>query len=127
MIFRSTRRIAVAGHVDVGRRSRDVKFAISSLVFNFIFILLKCPSVVLYLLIGNRIRIPDSFLFLSLLLFFSNSCISIFVHFISNSLFRRELFIILRLRKPQSDQSMLNSVRSQIQTKQKALVSEKIN
>lgn len=98
-IFRSRQRLERAGKIDRDRRSRDVKFAVSSIAFNLIFFLFKCPSVIMYMLIGNRIAVPEVFLYGSLFLFFANSCISIFVHLASNSLFRRELLIMLRLRK----------------------------
>lgn len=102
LIFKSRRNLERAGKIDRQRRSRDVKFAISSVVFNLIFIVFKCPVVVVYLLAGNGNKLGDVFLNLAMLLFFANSCICFFVHALTNSLFRRELLVLVRCRRLQS-------------------------
>lgn len=97
-IRRSTKRIERGGKLDSQRRSRDVKFAVSSLAFNLVYVLFKTPVVVLYLLSGYDINVASWVGTFSLFMFFANSSISFVVHFASNSLFRRELASLLRLR-----------------------------
>lgn len=80
------------------RKSRDLKFAVTSLTFNCFFIILKMPLVIYYILSSTGLDIPSySYLNVASLLFFINSSISFLVHLTSNSIFRRELGIILRI------------------------------
>ena len=80
------------------RKSRDAMFALTSLTFNILFIVLKMPLLVC-LTIGFAF-INSYALEFSSLFYFLNFSIGFFVHFVSNSLFRRELFILFRIRKP---------------------------
>lgn len=74
------------------------KFAISSITFNVVFFLLKMPMTII---IYSGYTSANFYLFqIAFSLFFLNFSTSIFVHFFTNSLFRRELFILLRIRKP---------------------------
>jgi hypothetical protein len=84
-------------HISINRR--DKIFAISSLLLNFLYLILNLPSVVFYLIVyyshkhqsentsiyANFIPIVDSLFFLSLLQLF-------FTSFLTNSLFRKEFF-----------------------------------
>jgi len=80
------------------RKNRDAMFALTSLTFNILFIVLKMPLLVC-LTIGFSF-LNNYALEFSGLLYFLNLSIGFFVHFIANSLFRRELFILFRIRKP---------------------------
>jgi hypothetical protein len=88
--------------IDNKRMSRDTKFAVTSLIFNFLFIILKLPllycSSVGYMVVNNYL------LQVANLLFFVYFSIGFWIHFVSNSLFRRELFILLGIR-PKVQQS----------------------
>lgn len=85
---------------DNKRKNRDNKFAITSLAFNFLFIVLKMPLVIVITIGYNFVNYY--FLQIAILLFFLDYSIKFFVHFVSNCLFRRELFILLRIRKPKT-------------------------
>ena len=90
--------IGVGNNILVQRRkNRDFKFAFTSLTFNFLFITLKLPLVLYYILNGAGIIMPYYYIYFALLLFYVNSSISFLVHLVSNSLFRKELGIILRI------------------------------
>ena len=88
------------------RRSRDFKFALSSLTFNFMFITLKLPIAVIYIFGFYNNSVSDYVFQIAVLLYFINYSNSFFVHMISNSIFRREFFIFIRLRKPNSVDSV---------------------
>lgn len=96
------------------RKNRDLKFAVTSLVFNFLFIFLKLPMVVIYLV--GLDQFDDYFFQVAILLYFVNYSISFFVHFVSNSLYRRELFVLIGLRRARR-QSIGTSLQSTHATK----------
>jgi hypothetical protein len=79
------------------RKSRDVKFAVTSLALNVLFVVLKLPIVFYYLLTFYGVSLSWVVFFLTLELFYVNSAIPIFVHLASNWLFRKELRILLGL------------------------------
>lgn len=78
------------------RKNRDFKFAVSSLTFNCLFITLKMPIAIYYVLSSAGLNIPNYIFNCASLLFFTNSSIGFLVHLISNSIFRKELGTILR-------------------------------
>lgn len=94
-IYRSRQRLERSLPIARKRKSRDVKFAISSLVFNFVFICFKCPGVVMYLLAGYGFKISDFVENIVLLMFYVNSSIGFILHSLSNSLFRNEFCLAL--------------------------------
>ena len=91
---------------DNKRKNRDTKFAITSLAFNFLFIALKMPLAIATTI--GYVNISLYFLSAATLLYFIYYSSSFFVHLVSNTLFRRELFILLRIQKPLSG-SMLHT------------------
>ena len=82
------------------RKTRDFKFAVTSLTFNCLFITLRLPLVLFYILTSAGIYMPDSYFQLASLLFFIDSSNSFLVHFASNSIFRKELVVLFRIRLP---------------------------
>ena len=101
----SRRQVEMIGSAEEKRKSRDRKFAITSITFNVLFIVLKMPFLVCVAIGYNFV---SSYLFyIALALYFLNYSISFLVHFATNSLFRRELFILLRIRKPVADSTVL--------------------
>lgn len=111
VIGKSRRKSIVAKMAIQKRKSRDFKFAITSLTFNFVFITLRVPLVLYYILNSVGIDFGNDFFQIATLLFFMNASISFLVYFVSNSLFRRELAIMLTLRRPlhRSETNQLNS------------------
>lgn len=79
------------------RKSRDFKFAITSLTFNVTFILLKLPFVLYFIFAGFGIDLSNYYYMLSSLLFYVNASIGFVVHVVSNSLFRKEILVMLHL------------------------------
>jgi hypothetical protein len=94
----SRRQVRMTGAVANSRKSRDNKFATTSLTFNVLFIVLRMPffvtSTIGYSTLNGYV------LYISNLLFVANYSINFLVHYVSNSLFRRELAILFRVRKP---------------------------
>ena len=114
----SSRSVEMLGSVADKRKSRDRKFAITSITFNVLFIVLKMPFLV-SILIGYHV--VSFYLYqISLDLFFFNYSISFFVHFFTNSIFRRELYILLRLRKPVVDSFAQTNQQKRLTTDKKS-------
>ena len=73
------------------RKIRDMKFAISSVAFNVVFIAFKMPFLFSYIL-----NYTDSlFHYVAFTMFLINCSSNFFIHFVTNSIFRREFFAIL--------------------------------
>lgn len=95
------------------RRMRDRKFAVTSAVFNVLYVIFQSPVTFSYVL-----RFPDAYknliFYLICIIFYNlNFSISFFVYLISNSIFRRELFkMILSLKHSSSDVTITNQGRS---------------
>lgn len=83
------------GHADKKRRARDIKFTITSLAFNVFFIAFKLPFLIYPLLPLNEIFF--TFLNSTLLIYIVNCSSNFFIHFATNSIFRRECFVIFRI------------------------------
>ena len=114
----SSRSVEMIGSVAEKRKSRDRKFAITSITFNVLFIVLKMPFLV-STLIGYKV--VSFYLYqISLDLFFFYFSISFFVHFFTNSLFRRELYILLRFRKAAIDSTVQVNQQKQFPTDTKS-------
>ena len=83
----------------LNRTTRDFKYAITSVSFNIMFVLLKSPIIIVYVLKSYIPSVSTNTIFVSLLFYFINYSSGIFVHLVSNSIFRREILIFLGLRK----------------------------
>lgn len=115
-IYKSRKAVERTSKVDQHRKTRDTRFAISSLTFNVLYVAFKIPLTVVYILEIYNITVSDYFMQLAMLMFFFNSSASFFIHFASNSLFRRELSVILQVKFNRVDSS--NSTKDS--TKQRA-------
>lgn len=93
----SRRHVRMIGRVAERRKSRETKFAVTSFTFNVLFIVLRMP-VFITSTIGLH-NVSPYILSIANLLYVVDFSDSFFVHFASNSVFRRELFILLRIRK----------------------------
>ena len=98
LLLRSGGLVEKSGVRNKKRRSRDIKFAISSLAFNAFFIAFKTPFLVAYIVTRGENFNNDYFMQISFFLFLFYCSSNFFIHFATNSIFRRELFIIFRLK-----------------------------
>ena len=94
----SRRHVEAIGSVSEKRKNNERKFAVTSIAFSISFIVLKMPFVI-GVAIGYS-NVSSNFIQIGSLFYFLNFSIGFLLHFTSNSLFRRELLIILRIRKP---------------------------
>ena len=83
------------GQADKKRRMRDMKFAFSSMAFNVFFIAFKMPFLFSYILPLSFVN--NTFFQVSFFLFLINCSANFFIHFATNSIFRREVYAILGL------------------------------
>ena len=97
----SRHHVEIFSSVDQKKKSRDRKFAVTSITFNVLFIALKMPLLVVTLIGYNFVS--TYLYYIALALYFLNYSISFLVHFFTNSLFRKELFILLRFRNRVAD------------------------
>lgn len=114
MIGRSRRKSIVGREAVKKRKSRDLKFAITSLTFNVLFIILRLPLVIFYVLTGTGIEVVDDYFQIATLLFYINSSICFVVYYVSNSLFRKEFLMFFPWNNrvdPGSQQTTIITVR----------------
>jgi hypothetical protein len=90
------------GKVSKERKSRDTKYAITSLSFNVLFIFLKLPSAIFFTLNAFFHYYNMYFARIVTLTFYLNSSLSFLVHLVTNSLFRQELLIFFKSTKRNS-------------------------
>ena len=82
------------------RKNRDVRYAVSSVVFNMFFIVTKLPFMIAPF--SNSVY----FLEVSILLLLINCSSVFFIHLAINSIFRRELLLLIGLfKKPTNSQT----------------------
>ena len=101
MIRKSTRKIESRSKLS-NRTSRDIKFAVSSVVFNISFIVLKLPLTVILVLENFIPSLTTAYDALTIIttVYFLHYSSSFFIHLTSNSIFRRELKKMLRFAVP---------------------------
>ena len=83
------------------RRKRDIKFAVTSIAFNLMFIVLRLPVIMISVLSFfipslALATLPTAILYL---LYFVNNSNGLIVHLVSNNIFRREFLVLFRLKK----------------------------
>ena len=104
------------------RKSRDFKYAITSISFNIMFVVLKSPITFVVLLESYIPNITYVTIYVPFLFYFINYSSSFFIHLASNSIFRRELLVLLKLRSSNQVDSYNpnpSTVPSKIHTMQK--------
>ena len=109
LLIKSRKSIEKSGHLTKDRKSRDRKYAITSLTFNITFIVLKAPVATFFLMSAYFSYFNLYFYRISFILFFLDMSISFFIHSITNSLFRREILVLLRLKRSPEILSNTNS------------------
>ena len=98
-LYRSRYLIERVGNVGKDRKSRDAKYAITSVTLNIMFIVLKLPYLVFYVLNAYFLYFNVYFLNISAYLFYLYASLGFFVHLATNSVFRREFLLLFRLAK----------------------------
>ena len=99
LLIKSRKAVARNEQMTRDRKSKDRKYAITSIVYNISFIFLKLPLAIFYLLLAYY-SIYDANLFtIANFLFYVNMSMDFFIHLLTNSIFRRELLVLLRLAK----------------------------
>jgi hypothetical protein len=73
---------------------RDIRFAISSLSMNLLFVVLNLPLSVLNLLTGQSL----TSIYLTVYLFYLSYGINFYVILITNSIFRNEVFALIKAK-----------------------------
>ena len=106
LLYKSRNALSQSGNIHRKRKFRDAKYAISSLTFNFMFIALKIPLVIAYTKIAYNTEIDLYFYEISLFLFFVNASSNFYVHFVTNSIFRKEFFVIVKLKRDETEISL---------------------
>jgi hypothetical protein len=102
-------------------KSKDIKFAISSIVVNIIFILFNSPYFIVVLLndfchlfTNNQIDLYKFLVGLSFFFLYSNLILTLFINYFVNSMFKKEIHLILfgrcnsKMSKSKSTKATLN-------------------
>ena len=87
------------------RKSRDRKYAVSSVAFNVMFLFFKTPITIYYILLAFYYYHDVYFYNIAVLLDYLNSSSFFFIHLVTNSLFRREFLALIRLDKRNGENS----------------------
>ena len=95
LLIKSRNSVAKNGNVCNHRKSRDTKYAISSVTFNIMFLLLKTPVMIYYTLFAFYLNFDMYYLSISSFLNYLNSASFFFIHLVTNSLFRREFLVLI--------------------------------
>jgi hypothetical protein len=105
LLMKSRNSIERNGKLCKERKSRDRKYAITSVTFNIMFIFLKLPLTIFYILFAFYSFYNIYFLKVATLLFFLNASSGFFVHIVTNSLFRKEFLVLFRLANRNNESS----------------------
>jgi hypothetical protein len=98
ILYKSRKSLERVGKADKERKSRDTKYAVSSIVYNLLYVTLKLPNLVWYIMYGMRIPTSSYFLTITYFLFLLNLSLTFFINFASNSIFRKEFYSMFRIR-----------------------------
>lgn len=96
LLIKSRNAVVGNGQGSKERKSRDRKYAVSSVTFNIMFIVLKLPISTFYFLNAFFNYYDLYFIKIGTTLFFLNSSLSVCLHLVTNSLFRREFLTLFR-------------------------------
>ena len=110
LLIKSRNAVRKNGQVSKERKSRDTKYAISSLSFNVLFIILKLPSSIFFTMYAFFSYFDIYFYKIAVITFFLNSSLSFFIHLVTNSLFRREFLVLLGLAKKNSGSTLSHTI-----------------
>ena len=105
LLLKSSNTIQRMGNLTKERKSRDRKYAITSVTLNINLIVLKLPLTIFYILFSLYSYYDLYYLNIASLLFYLNTSLGFFIHFVTNSLFRREFLILFRVIKRNGESS----------------------
>jgi hypothetical protein len=91
------------------RRAKDVKFAINSIALNVLAVTFNTPISIAYLITIPNAAVFGLFFSICAFLYTVNYSILFFVNLAFNSIFRNELFLMLRLRKTRINPSSFSA------------------
>ena len=97
LLLNSRNSIENIGSLNNERKSRDIKYAISSIAINFMFIVFKIPILTFYAMMAFNFSYNVYLIQFGFIFFFFVSSSNFVIHLISNSLFRREFLVFFRL------------------------------
>ena len=98
-LFKSSNSIERIGNLTKERKSRDRKYAITSVSLNIISLVLKLPSAFSLILIAFFNYFNLYLYNIGFLLFFLNASLGFFIHMVTNSLFRKDFLVLFGLVK----------------------------
>ena len=111
-LFKSRSKTTAEAKPNTKLKQRDTKFAITSVALNLFFFIFNLPVCVLYLL-ADFIYIEDVDYVLifcvTLITYYLNFGVVFYVNLVTNSMFRNELLVFLRLRKANTTLVLSNS------------------
>ena len=100
-IFQSRLRILRMSAIqDRNRLNKDIKFAVTSILLNFIFIILNLPICVANLFFEVFYSYYDAFLSI----YYISYCINFYILAVFNSVFKKELFLLFKCKWKHSDE-----------------------
>ena len=104
LLVRSRRRTSVVKELGNRRRSitiksKELKFAFNSVFLNFFFIALTSPQLFHYIFPEEDYNLNDLVTTICFVFFYLNFALHFWVHLVTNSVFRNEFLVILRIRK----------------------------
>jgi hypothetical protein len=105
LLLKSSNTIERMGKLTKERKSRDRKYAITSVTLNINLIVLKLPLTIFYILFSFYSYYDVYYLNIASLLFYLNTSLGFFIHFVTNSLFRKEFLILFRVIKRNGESS----------------------
>lgn len=92
------------------RKAKDIKFAISSIVLNVLFIVLTAPQMLTYIITISDKTTNALYAYSTALIYSVNFSKSFFAYLVSNSIFRKELKKIVLMVKSNNVSSTNNTV-----------------
>ena len=109
VLIKSRNAVMKPGQVSQERKSRDRKYAFSSLLLNVVYLVFKLPSLVFFILSAFYSYFDIYLYTFGFLFFFICTSLGFFVHLATNSLFRREFLVLFRFVKRNKGSSVINS------------------
>lgn len=96
-LYKTRKRIETHDNLEMkSRKAKDIKFAVSSIVLDFLFIVLKTPQILTYITVISDRATLALYGYSTTLIFSVNFSKSFFAYLLSNSIFRKELMKIIK-------------------------------
>ena len=96
-LYKTRKRIETHDNREMkSRKVKDIKFAVSSIVLDFLFIVLTTPQILTYIIVISDRATLALYGYSTALIFSVNFSKSFFAYLLSNSIFRKELMKIIK-------------------------------